>query len=107
MPLTPNGKIDRKNLPTAEPEDSGTETTTMAPSTDTERVLSDIWTRVLGSKNVSITDDFFSLGGHSLAAMRIVANIRTACNVDLPLMKFFEKPTIQALAHEVDQLTVK
>ncbi|MGZ8937609.1 MAG: non-ribosomal peptide synthetase, partial [Limisphaerales bacterium] len=104
MPQTPNGKVDRKKLPQNFSDIQEEQTHNVSPSTETERKLCAIWERVLGTKGISVTDDFFALGGHSLAAMRIVASIRTECSVDLPLISFFQKPTIQALASEVERL---
>ena len=105
IPLTPNGKVDRTRLPVEVSNESDQATPAVLPTTETERKVAAIWERVLRTSGLSITDDFFALGGHSLAAMRIVAGIRSDFNVELALIKFFQKPTIQSLAREVDLLS--
>ncbi len=97
LPLTANGKIDRKALP--EPDGNivlGTEYE--APRNSTEEKLVAIWREVLGLEKVGINDNFFELGGHSLKATNIIAKIHKVLNVELPLREIFEKPTIKGLA---------
>jgi amino acid adenylation domain-containing protein len=99
MPLTPTGKVDRRALLRIEPArlDSSS---WIAPRTPAEERLAGIWREVLGLESVGAGDHFFHLGGHSLLATRLVAGIRGAFGVDLPLRAVFEAPVLaeQALA---------
>jgi acyl carrier protein len=75
-----------------------------APRTPTEDVLASIWREVLNVKQVGVHDNFFDLGGHSLLAMQVVARLSKLLNVDLPLQRFFETPTISALATDLQTM---
>jgi amino acid adenylation domain-containing protein len=102
LPLTPNGKLDRAALPapdTGQPDGAGF----VAPATPTEELLAGIWAQVLGVDRVGGQDDFFELGGHSLLATRVIARIREAFGVDLPLAALFDEPTVARLARVVDR----
>ena len=98
MPLTPNGKVDRRALPL--PGHSSAELTgkVEAARTPTEELLVGIWSEVLGVKEVSIHDNFFDLGGHSLLATVLISRIRNAFHMELPLHVLFEAPTVAGLA---------
>lgn len=97
FPLTANGKIDRRALAAPEAVAPDTERAYVAPRSPTERRLAGIWGEVLGIEQVGIHDDFFALGGHSLLATQVVARIRSAFDVDIPLHVLFESPTIAEL----------
>jgi amino acid adenylation domain-containing protein len=103
LPLTPNGKVDRKALPA--PERSGAEATYVAPRTPTEEALAEIFADVLGVKRVGVHDNFFDLGGHSLMAARLMARLRTASGIDVPLRNLFESPTVAGMAEVIDALS--
>ncbi|MDW8319679.1 MAG: condensation domain-containing protein, partial [Anaerolineae bacterium] len=104
LPLTPNGKVDRKALPP--PEEAGALEGAgehVPPRTPTEEVLAAIWAELLGVPRVGAHDNFFELGGHSISATRLMARVRDAFGVELPLRRLFEAPTVAGLAEAVDQ----
>jgi amino acid adenylation domain-containing protein/thioester reductase-like protein len=96
FPITPNGKIDRRALP--KPEIQETENAFLAPRTETEIKLAQLWSEVLSVEKVGIDDNFFELGGHSLLTTKLILKLRTAFQVDLPLRVLFESPTVASLA---------
>ncbi|MBD0378727.1 non-ribosomal peptide synthetase [Paenibacillus sedimenti] len=105
IPLTANGKIDRKALPKPEGGlDSGT--AYVAPRTELEAGLAQIWQDVLGCERVGVLDDFFALGGHSLKAMSLITAMHKAYEVEVPLKVLFENPIVEAIAAYI-QASVK
>lgn len=98
MPLTPNGKVDRKALPAPEQDRQSSSAEFVAPRDAIEARLAEIWCEVLRVKEVSVHDNFFELGGHSLMAIQIISRIREAFKVELPLFSLFDAPTIAMLA---------
>ena len=103
MPVTPNGKIDRKQLP--EPQDIlTTELEYEPPSNETEKKLTAIWQEVLEVEKVGIHDSFFELGGHSLLVIAIISKIYLEFHVELQLNDVFNNPTIKELARLIQQL---
>jgi amino acid adenylation domain-containing protein/non-ribosomal peptide synthase protein (TIGR01720 family) len=103
MPLTNNGKIDRKALPQA--DELKEEESYQAPRSGMEDILCRIWREVLGRERVGIRDNFFELGGHSLLATQVVSRIRAMIGVEVALRVLFEAPTVEGLAEEVRRLT--
>ncbi|MFL6203220.1 MAG: amino acid adenylation domain-containing protein, partial [Thermoanaerobaculia bacterium] len=103
LPLTANGKVDRRALPAPEGEDYA-RSEHVAPRTELERRLCEIWAEVLGLERVGIADGFFDLGGHSLLAMRVVSRVRSELGRELPLRALFEHPTIGALCERLPEL---
>ncbi|MCP4155009.1 MAG: amino acid adenylation domain-containing protein, partial [bacterium] len=99
IPLTPNGKIDRKALAKYPTPNPGSHTHS-APRNKTEDKLNRIWADILGTQkqNIGIDDDFFQLGGHSLRATAMSARIHKEFNVKLPLTEIFKNPTIRTLS---------
>jgi acyl transferase domain-containing protein/acyl carrier protein len=79
-------------------------TTYVAPTTETEQVLAQLWCRVIGLKQVGIHDNFFDLGGHSLMALQILGQLRNIFQLDLSLPDLFETPTIAGLAEAIETL---
>jgi acyl carrier protein len=105
LPLTVNGKLDLKRLPIPDAVQTIAEDTYVAPRTETERVLAEIWARVLGLTKVGIHDNFFEIGGHSLVATQIVSQVRDEFEMELPLRALFETPTVEGLAEIIDSET--
>jgi amino acid adenylation domain-containing protein len=107
MPLTVNGKLDRRSLPAPDGADSRDEEDHTAPRTSLEEAVAGIWSEVLGVERVGVHDDFFSLGGHSLMATRVVARLRTVFGIELPLRTLFEAPTVAGLTAVVSRHLVE
>jgi len=101
IPLTTNGKVDRKALPAPSYEGVSAAREYVAPRTETEKALADIWAKLLKVERIGIHDDFFDLGGHSLMAMRAVSQIGEMFEVNLPLAVLLEAPTIAELAKKL------
>ncbi|WP_122325857.1 non-ribosomal peptide synthetase, partial [Pseudomonas coronafaciens] len=102
MPLTPNGKLDRKALPA--PDVSQAQQEYLAPQTEMEQQLATIWADVLKVERVGITDNFFELGGHSLLATQVVTRAQKLLQRNVPLRAMFEFNTVQALAEHLESL---
>jgi len=100
FPLTPSGKVDRLSLP-APANDSELEPDYAAPQTAVEKVLAGIFADVLGRQNIGATDNFFDLGGHSLLATQLTSRIYEAFQIELPVRKVFEEPTVAGLARSI------
>ncbi|HKB13082.1 MAG TPA: amino acid adenylation domain-containing protein [Vicinamibacterales bacterium] len=98
LPLTVNGKIDRRALPVLETGRRGSRRRYEPPATDTERALVAIWEAVLGYSGIGVTDNFFDAGGHSLTVARVMASIERMLGVAAPLTTLFRRPTIRELA---------
>jgi amino acid adenylation domain-containing protein len=97
LPLTPNNKLDRKRLP----EPSRENLTVVAPRDDLEHQLVQIWEQVLDLKNIGIDDNFFDLGGHSLVALQLFAEIEKIWHKKFLLAVLLESPTIAGLAQVI------
>ncbi|MCP4273620.1 MAG: amino acid adenylation domain-containing protein, partial [Gammaproteobacteria bacterium] len=100
MPLTPNGKIDRKALPTP---GLSIHTEKQFPRTETEHLLCNLWTQVLGIEITSTLSNFFESGGHSLLATQLVSRIRESFSIEMPLRVVFEEALLQDQAEWLDK----
>jgi amino acid adenylation domain-containing protein len=109
IPLTPNGKVDRGALPVPEGGQSSQRVGYVPPRNQVERIMAEIWGELLGIKDVGVFEHFFELGGHSLSTTRLIARLRSAFQVDLPLTSIFLEPTIAGLSTHIiyDDLTNK
>ena len=105
LPLTPNGKVDRNALP--EPDNIIREVEFVAPRTETEELLAEIWTEVLQIDRIGVYDNFFDMGGHSLLVTRTIGRVRDAFEVHLPLRTLFEAPTIAQFVEKLEALLIE
>jgi amino acid adenylation domain-containing protein len=105
LPLNTNGKVDRKALPPPDKDAGPARTDYLAPRTPIERELAQTWADVLGldAERVGVHDSFFDLGGHSLLATQLISRVRERYQVDLPLRRLFETPTVAGLAALIPQ----
>ncbi|WP_259070664.1 non-ribosomal peptide synthetase [Mucilaginibacter sp. X4EP1] len=97
MPLTPNGKVDKKAL-AKQVLPAIVTNTYLAPRTDIEKLVADIWTEYLSVEKIGLYDNFFELGGHSLIAVQVMIRIEKETGKQLPLASLFENPTIEKIA---------
>src|SRR4029077_20343455 len=97
LPLTPNGKVDRRALERLRPEGEPA-SQARAPRTPVEEWSARIWKEIRGLETLGRNDNFFALGGHSLAATRLVSRLKSALGVEIPLQAIFEAPTLADLA---------
>jgi acyl carrier protein len=106
LPLTPNGKLDRKALP-APAETGDGEAELVEPRTPMEEALAQIWMDVLGVGRVGVHHNFFELGGHSLLAIQIIAQVRDAFGVEVPVRSLFEQPTLANMAAVIEEKQIE
>jgi amino acid adenylation domain-containing protein len=99
IPLTPNGKLDRKSLP--EPDKDIREQEYVGPRNATEETLCRLWQEVLRRERVGLHDNFFNIGGHSLLAVQVISRIKQAFTVEMPLSVLFAAPTVARMAEHI------
>ncbi|MGB3300746.1 MAG: amino acid adenylation domain-containing protein, partial [Phormidesmis sp.] len=100
LPLTPNGKVDTKSLPMPVAISSQAK---IAPRSEAEKSLAQIFSQVLSTESVGVYDDFFELGGHSLLATQLVAQLLKVFEVEITVIDLFEAPTVATLAQRIEQ----
>ncbi|HUM02520.1 MAG TPA: amino acid adenylation domain-containing protein [Thermoanaerobaculia bacterium] len=105
LPLTPNGKVDRKSLREMAGVGESVEASSGSLRTPTEQAVARIFAELLEIPEVRADDDFFDLGGHSLLATQVVARLREACGISLPISAVFEEPTVSGLACSLEALS--
>ena len=98
FPLNTSGKVDRKSLPLPETAQATRANQMVEPRDMLEQQLRTIWEDVLGIRPISVKDNFFDLGGHSLVAVRLMARVKEKLNQDFQLVTLFQDPTIEGLA---------
>jgi len=103
LPLTSNGKVDRKALPDPEIKSSGQ--TFVKPGNEIERKLCSIWQEVLSVEQVGVNDSFFDLGGHSLSVVQVQGKIKEIFDKEISVVDMFKYPTIRSLAKFFDDQT--
>jgi thioester reductase-like protein len=102
LPLSANGKVDRKALPAPDPDRAEATSEFVPPATPTEERLAEIWADLLHVERVGARDSFFELGGHSLLAVQVQARVRDAFGVEVPLRRLFESPVLADFAAIVE-----
>jgi amino acid adenylation domain-containing protein len=102
LPLTPNGKVDRQGLPAPEGGRAESGVDYVAPYSETQRLLAEIWSALLKVDRIGVHDNFFTLGGHSLLATRAVAKIGERFGVRIAVREFFENASLARLAFKVE-----
>jgi acyl carrier protein len=103
LPLTENGKLDRRALPAPEPQRPELGTPYAAPRTPAERALTAVWQQVLRVKEVGMNDSFFSLGGNSLQLVQLLGFMSTAFTRKVSIAELFQYPTVRSLAAHLEQ----
>ncbi|MCD9188137.1 MAG: amino acid adenylation domain-containing protein [Pyrinomonadaceae bacterium] len=102
MPLTGNGKIDKKTLQRSEHNEIIENRSVELPATETEIRLAEIWSEILQTGQIGRNDNFFDLGGHSLLGTRVISHVRHKFGTELPLRSLFEAPTLAGLAKQIE-----
>ncbi|HWB93270.1 MAG TPA: amino acid adenylation domain-containing protein, partial [Puia sp.] len=103
IPLTANGKVDRRRLPALDRQKDLSDEAYKAPRTETERRLSEIWSDVLGKERIGVTDNFFSLGGHSLKATRLASQLHRVFGVRVEFHELFNHTILEEQALLIDR----
>ena len=98
LPRTPNGKIDRRALPDPGKARPALDVTFVAPQTDLETELAELWETILEVRPIGVDDNFFDLGGDSLVAMRLISHVTRRFQVEIPIQFLFRSPTVAAMA---------
>ncbi|WP_298731550.1 condensation domain-containing protein, partial [uncultured Chitinophaga sp.] len=97
LPLSTNGKVDKKMLPALKEAGLEGDLNYVAPANDTEQQIANIWQEILGREKVGIRDNFFDLGGDSIKILRVLAAVRKQLNLDIPVADVYKHPTIETL----------
>ncbi len=103
LPLLPNGKIDRKQLPTPQSEQADFTQNRITARNATESAVMEVMEKVLKLPSMSVHDDFFALGGHSLLAAQLIAQLNKKFELHLPFRLIFEAPTVERLAQDIQK----
>lgn len=106
LPIGANGKVDRSALPAPDQQGTVRDEVSLDHSTPTEQRVATIVATLLGLERVGVNENFFYLGGNSLFGTQVIARLRDAFNVELPLLKLFDHPTVAELAGEVERMMI-
>ncbi|ERN42085.1 amino acid adenylation domain protein [Rubidibacter lacunae KORDI 51-2] len=106
LPLTPNGKVNRQALPAPEKVRPELSPNFVAPSTELEEAIAEIWCEVLQLETVGVRDNFFELGGHSLLATQVLSRLQETFTIELPLQRLFDARTIADIAEIVEEILI-
>lgn len=104
LPLTINGKVDRKYLESLEIKSDSIKNSEFENITPTQELIKNISRELIGHNNISINDNFFDIGGHSILATQAVSRIREAFNIDFPIKDFFEVKSLAELAERIEKI---
>jgi phthiocerol/phenolphthiocerol synthesis type-I polyketide synthase E len=99
--ITPHGQNSGSDIQTSSHQRPRLQTSYAAPRDETEQAVADAWEQVLGIQQVGIHDNFFDLGGHSLLVTQVIGRLRDTFEIDLPLSKLFDYPTVAGLAEVI------
>jgi acyl carrier protein len=103
MPLSPNGKIDRRSLPLQDLFRPELDVNYVMPQTEIERAIADVWQKVLALEKIGIHDNFFEIGGHSLLMIQVNSQLRQLFDCDLSIVEMFRYPTINSLSEYLNK----
>ena len=98
FPLTPNGKVDRQRLPAPDGRRAASALAVVAPRSELERTIAQVWRDVLAMDEVGVDDNFFDLGGYSLLLVRVQTRLRELLDQEVPIVEMFQYPTIRTIA---------
>ena len=104
MPLTPNGKLDRRALPAPGSQRPELATFFVAPRSELEHALVALWQKLLQVDDIGVDDSFFDLGGNSIHAAQVLARLRSTFNTEVTFARFFGQPTVAALGEILHEL---
>ncbi|MFI6024863.1 amino acid adenylation domain-containing protein [Amycolatopsis magusensis] len=102
LPVTPNGKLDRRALPAPQPP-----VPYLEPGTPVEKAIADLWSEVLGVERVGVVDNFFDLGGHSLLITQLMARVKAALEVDVPMTAVLDNQTLGEFSAVVEAVLLE
>ncbi|NJK49493.1 AMP-binding protein, partial [Candidatus Gracilibacteria bacterium] len=104
MPLSPNGKIDRRSLPVPNNLRPELEVNYVIPQTEVQQAIADVWQKVLALEKVGIHDNFFEIGGHSLLLIQVNSKLCQLFNIELSIVEMFRYPTISSLSEYLNNI---
>jgi acyl carrier protein len=107
LPVTENGKVDKRALPELEDASRGEGSGYEAPRNELEEKVAGIWLELLKIERVGVNDNFFDLGGHSLLATQVMSRVLKLFNVEVPLRSLFEEPTVASLSEKIREAQEK
>jgi acyl carrier protein len=103
LPLNANGKLDRQSLPGADASHFATDACYVAPVTEMERAVAELWRELLGLELVGVHDNFFDLGGHSLLMVQMQSRLQEILRREIAIIELFQYPTVSTLARHLSR----